>query len=306
MNNNTDTKPVIGLALGSGASRGWAHIGIIKALAEHNITVDIVSGCSIGSLVGAAYAAGNLDKLDNWISSMTTRELARFFEVNLNLNGFVDANHLTQFMKTTICDEQTRIEDLDKPFGCVATELQTGREIWFTEGSVHEAIWSSISLPGLFPPINYQGKWLVDGGLVNPVPVSLCRASGAEIVIAVSLNSDLVGKRFNRQKKNSTKENNFLNSITDTLKNYSSSLFKTSDEKESLPGLIDTVVGSMNIVEDRLTRSRMAGDPPDILLTPKLSHIGLLEFQRGKEAIEEGRKSVARMLPEIEYLMEKL
>jgi len=299
-------KPLIGLALGSGASRGWAHIGIIDALAELDITIDIISGCSIGSLVGAAYVAGNLNKLEDWISAMSTRELARFFEVNLSLNGFVDTRKLNQFMRNYICEEKTCIEDLNKPFACVATDLQTGQEIWFTEGSVHEAIWSSISMPGLFPPIKYQNKWLVDGGLVNPVPVSLCRAMGAEIVIAVSLNSDLVGKRFNKQEKHSPKENNFLNSITDTLKNYSGSLFKTTEEKENLPGLIDTVVGSMNIVEDRLTRSRMAGDPPDILFTPRLSHIGLLEFQRGKEAIEEGRKAVTRMMPEINFLLDRL
>ncbi len=304
MNNQAISKPAIGLALGGGAARGWAHIGIIKSLSDYGIHPEIVTGCSIGAIVGAAYAAGNLEKLENWLYSLTTPKLARFFELNLTLKGFVDADKLSQFLHENVCDRELNIEDLEKSFACVATDLDTGREIWFTEGNAHEGIWSSIALPGLFPPVKQRGRWLVDGGLVNPVPVSLCRALGADIVIAVSLNSDLVGRRFSERGKESSSDNNFLNSIKETLKTYSGSLLKFSSEnQETPPGLIDTIVGSMNIVEDRLTRSRMAGDPPDILLTPKLAYLGLLEFQRAREAIQEGHESVTRKLPEINFLL---
>lgn len=300
-----DQKPVIGLALGSGASRGWAHIGVIRELAENGIEPDIITGCSIGSMVGTAYTAGNLDKLEEWVCSLSKRKLAQFLELNLSLNGFVDVQHLDQFLDTYICDQKTQIEDLAKTFACVATDLETGREIWFTEGSAHQAIKSSISIPGLFPPIKYQNKWLVDGALVNPVPISLCRALGADIVIAVNLNNGLVGKRFNNQKtaiKN--KENGFISSFTNTVKSYSDSLFNSPEDKDVPPGLIDTIVSSMNIVEDRITRSRMVGDPPDVLLSPRLAHIELLESQRGEEAIQEGRKTVCKNLREIKYLIQ--
>lgn len=298
-------KPLIGLALGSGASRGWAHIGVIRELAENGIEADIVAGCSIGSMVGASYASGNLDKLEEWVCSLSKRKLAQFLELNLSLNGFVDVQHLDHFLNTYICNKKTHIEDLEKPFSCVATDLETGREIWFTEGSVHKAIKSSISIPGLFPPNKYQDKWLVDGALVNPVPISLCRALGADIVIAVNLNNGLVGKRFNNPKpaiKN--KENGFINSFTNTVKTYSDSLFNSPANKDIPPGLIDTIVSSMNIVEDRITRSRMVGDPPDILLSPRLAHIELLESQRGEEVIQEGRRTVSKNLSEINFLIQ--
>ena len=201
MDSDVQKKPVIGLALGSGSSRGWAHIGILRSLAEIGIEAQIICGCSIGAMIGATYAAGNTDKLEDWVCSLTKRKLASFFEINLSLNGFVDASYLRSFLDNYVCEESTNIEDLNKTFAAVATELQTGREIWFTEGSVHKAVWSSMALPGLFPPIKYQEKWLVDGALVNPVPVSVCRALGADIVIAVSLNGDIVGRRFNNGRK---------------------------------------------------------------------------------------------------------
>jgi NTE family protein len=260
-------------------------------------------------MIGAAYAAGNADKLEDWVCSLTKRKLASFFEINLSLNGFVDASYLQIFLDNYVCEESTNIEDLNKTFAAVATELQTGREIWFTEGSVQQAVWSSMALPGLFPPIKYQEKWLVDGALVNPVPVSVCRALGADIVIAVSLNGDIVGRRFNSDKKEKIEKNesHLLSSFSDSVKAYSSSLFDTAKSREEPPpGLFDAVAGSMNIVQDRITRSRMAGDPPDLLLSPRLADIGLMEFQRGREAIKEGEESVLRMSDEINYLLEKI
>jgi NTE family protein len=201
---NRSKKPIVGFALGGGSSRGWAHIGIIHALSEIGIEPDIVCGCSIGSIVGASYLAGNLDSLEQWVCSLTQIEVAKFFELNLSLQGFVDIERLQTFFTKYICQENTQFKDFSKVLATVSTDLETGREIWFTEGPVLNSVWASISLPGLFPPIQNQGRWLVDGGLVNPVPVSVCRALGADIVIAVNLNGDIVGKHFIT--KNQTKE----------------------------------------------------------------------------------------------------
>jgi NTE family protein len=174
---------------------------------------------------------------------------------------------------------------------------------------VLEAVWSSISLPGLFPAIKNNHKWLVDGGLVNPVPVSVCRALGADFVIAVNLNGDVVGKHFQKPliTDNPNKEikhvqnTGVVSKITDLVSEYTASIFSSSKIEDQAPSLFEAIAGSVNITQDRITKSRMAGDPPDLVLSPRLSHIGLLEFYRAYEAISEGKKCVARMLPEIQH-----
>ena len=292
----------IGLALGSGSSRGWAHIGVIRALSAVGINPDIVCGCSVGALVGASYATGMLDKLEEWVVSLTKFEFARFFELDLSLKGFIDTERLHDFLAGQVCGEDDRIENLTKVYAAVSTELETGREIWFTRGPIMEAVRASISIPGLFPPFLHEGKWLVDGGLVNPVPVSVCRSLGADIVIAVNLNGDIVGKRP-KQKDEPADSEGIIDRFAKTLKSYSPAIFSDAKPGNIPPALTDTMALSLSIMQDRVTRSRMAGDPPDIHLTPKLSHIGLLEAYRGKEAIREGRECVRRMLPEIQYVL---
>ena len=296
----------IGLALGSGSARGWSHIGIITALADQGIVPDVICGTSIGSLVGASYVSNNLNRLEEWVCSLTKFEIARFFEINSSLNGFVNTERLHHFLNKYVANNHSAIEHLDKQYASVATDLETGREIWLTSGSVLEAVWSSISLPGLFPAIRHDEKWLVDGGLVNPVPVSVCRALGADIVIAVNLNGDIVGKHFQTIENTVKKDAGVVDRITDFVAEYTASVFSTPKNKNQPPGLFEAIAGSVNITQDRITRSRMAGDPPDILLAPKLSHIGLLEFYRAEEAINEGKKCVERMLPEIQHILGNL
>lgn len=293
----------IGLALGSGSARGWSHIGVINALARLGIEPDIVCGCSIGSVVGASYAAGKLAQLDDWVRTLTRLDVARLFDLNMAMNGFVDLDRLEEFLCSYVCGENQRIEDLPKIFASVATDLETGREVWFSSGPLSEAVWASLSLPGIFPPVRHQERWLVDGGLVNPVPVSLCRALGAQVVIAVNLNGDIVGKHFYHATAKSVVAHNdekpgLAANLGRTLKEYSAALFPAND-KIRPPGVFEALASSVNITQDRITRSRMAGDPPDITLTPKLSHLGLLEFYRAAEAIAEGESCVQLMLPQL-------
>jgi NTE family protein len=202
-----------------------------------------------------------------------------------------------------VADDGLVIEGLNKRYAAVATDLATGREVWLTKGSVLDAVWSSISLPGLFPAIKNNNKWLLDGGLVNPVPVSVCRALGADVVIAVNLNGDIVGKHFQKHKNTIKQDAGVVEKITNLVTAYTSSVLSTTRIEDQPPSLFEAIAGSVNITQDRITRSRMAGDPPDILLSPKLSHIGLLEFYRANEAISEGRKCVQRMLPEIQHVL---
>lgn len=291
-----------GLALGSGSARGWSHIGIIRALALQGINPDIICGTSIGSMVGASYVFNNIDRLEEWVRGLSRFEVAKFFEISPSLNGFVNTDRLHKFLNNYVADETALIESAAKRFAAVATDLETGREIWFKEGSALQAVWSSISLPGLFPAIRSENRWLVDGGLVNPVPVSVCRALGADIVIAVNLNGDIVGKHFQSSPPIKPKSKGFVDKISDLAKEYTTSFLPAKKETEPPPNLFEAIAGSINITQDRITRSRIAGDPPDVLLSPKLSHIGLLEFYRGDEAISEGEKCVQRMLPEIRHI----
>ncbi len=296
----------IAVALGGGSSRGWAHIGVLEELNALGVKPALIAGCSAGSIVGAAYASGKLDDLKQWVLALTRMDVAGFLDINFTRTGFVNIERLTAFFNQYVVEKERLIEDLPLPYSVVATNLETGRETWFQHGRVVDAILASIALPGLFPPYHLHGQWFVDGGLVNPVPVSLCRAMGADVVIAINLNGDIVGKHFVKNLNNSDSLSNRFDFLPGSLKQWSRNFFPNLSGRKYRPGLFDTIAGSINIAQDRITRSRMAGDPPDIILSPKLSHIGLMEFDRGAETIEEGRACVRRMRSEIEYVLTKL
>jgi len=297
----------IGLALGSGSSRGWSHIGIINELSKLGIAPDIVCGTSVGSMVGAAYVTGTIEKLETWACSLTKFDVAKFLDINMSMTGFVNTERFHDFLNKNIAGDEDAIEDLSKVFAAVSTDLETGREVWLRKGSLIQAVWASMAMPGLFPAIRHDDRWLVDGGLVNPVPVSVCRALGADIVIAVNLNGDIVGKHFKKDvDKSKMKENgnsSFGGKITELVREYTNLPFFDADDDRQPPSLLDAIAASVNITQDRITRSRMAGEPADIVFTPKLSDIGLLELYRAEEAIAEGKKCVQRRIPEIEYVL---
>jgi len=319
-------KPKVALVLGSGAARGWAHIGVIHELAEMGIKPDLVVGSSVGAVVGGAYASGNLEPFEEWIAELGRVDIIRLLDAKMTGGGFLQGKSLMNAIGKQIGDP--KIEDLDIPYACVATELGSGRELWLREGSLLDACRASIALPGMFAPsLDSEGRLLVDGGVVNPVPVSLARAMGGEIVIAVNLNGDLIGKHFfvheagEDEAEDDDEDERLLAAIGEIdspvarwaarmkagfgvrLDSYISSLRK----KESPdPGLFDVIAGSIDIMQDRITRSRMAGEPPDVLITPRLSEIGLMEFDRADESIAEGREATRRRKHEIEALPESV
>jgi NTE family protein len=290
----------IGLALGSGAARGCAHVGVIRALAELGIRVDIVCGCSIGALVGAAHAAGRLDRLEAWLRKLTRLEMLRYFELGLRAGGLIDRNQFDDFLAEHVCPPDLDIGDLDTTFAAVATDVRSGREAWLQTGLLIDAVRASIALPGLFRPVSSGDHWLVDGGIVNPVPVSLCRALGADTVIAVNLNADIVGKHFAERRSG---DDDLLGQWRRRVADYSNSWLGGLLEKTDAPGLFDTLASSFNIMQDRITRSRMAGDPPEVTLSPRLAETGLLEFYRAQAAIDEGRACVERMERELCFVL---
>ncbi|MCK5460581.1 patatin-like phospholipase family protein [Candidatus Gracilibacteria bacterium] len=297
---NYPNKKKIGLALGSGAARGCAHIGVLKALSNMGIEPDIICGSSMGTIVAASYAAGNLEKLEKKFCSFTKMQIAKFLQFDISLINFVKKKQLNTFFTKYVCDKDKKIEDLPKSFGAVSTLFKTGDEVFFSDGLVFDAIFASIAMPGLFAPFNYKGKWLIDGGLVNPIPISLCKKLGADIVIAVNLNSDIAGKHLNK-KKNSMTNNYIAKKISSKIEQYSNNFFSSQKDKTP-PNFINTILNSINIMQYNIALNRMKIDNPDIILNPKLSHIGLMEFNRAKEAIEEGEACVNRMNSEIKQL----
>jgi len=305
-------KPVIGVALGSGAARGWAHIGVLNELHRRGIEPAVVCGTSIGAFVGSAYVTGHLDQLQQWVCGLTRRDIIRYMDVQLFAGGFITGLAQKKKLRESLGD--VKIETLKTAYAAVATNLKTGREVWFQKGSILDAVHASVALPGLFAPVHVDDEWLVDGGLVNPVPVSVCRALGAELVIAVNLNSDIVGKHlknmeFDEQLKPGSGDLSIMGFVEQMKRNlfsdaesFVSRLWTKQPEK---PGVLDVLVSSINIMQDRITRSRLAGDPPDIIFNPRLSELGLMEFDRAEEAIEEGRKSVERMASALDHLLQR-
>lgn len=299
----------LGLALGSGSARGWAHIGVIKCLQEAGIHIDIVCGTSIGALVGAALAGNFMVGLEKMVRSLTWTDIIGFIDLLFPRSGFIEGDRIINHFRKNFSD--AAIEELAIPFGAVTTDIMTGREIWLQEGSLMDAVRASISMPGIFTPCKYKDHWLVDGGLVNPVPVSLCRAMGADVVVAVNLNSDLVGlPRYINRGKQKNKSNNAGKNETGKFTNFLSKNFlptgKWAQQKIFGDGysIFDVIAASVNIMQDRMTKQRLAGDPPDLLISPRLSSIGLLEFNQAEEAIAEGQKAMAFVIPMLTAIME--
>ncbi|CDH45528.1 patatin-like phospholipase RssA [Candidatus Contendibacter odensensis] len=284
----------LGIALGSGSARGWAHIGILRALEQAGIVPDVIAGTSIGALVGAAYASGRLDRLEEWVTQIDWWEIIRYMDLR---RGGVEGERLMRAFRERVDD--VPIESLTKPFGAVATDLHTGREVWFQDGSLLEAVRASIALPGLFSPVRYRGRWLVDGGLVDPLPVSLCRAMGADRVIAVNLNGDIVGKHFGGRLQRLTPPSPLLARLSARLQAVLGNHSRSVDDSEAddPPGLFEVMAGSINIMQDRITRARLAGDPPAVALSPRLAHLGLMDFDQAGAAITAGMDCVRLHLP---------
>jgi NTE family protein len=293
--------PRIGVALGSGSARGWSHIGVLRVLEGAGISPHIVCGTSIGALVGAAYAAGELERLEAWVRSLTRQVVVGLLDLKLGA-GLIEGAKLLDFLRANFADHG--IARLPKAYAAVATELATGREVWLREGSVIDAVRASIALPGVLTPAERDGRLLVDGGLVNPVPVSLCRALGADIVIAVDLNWDLVGRQYGaavQSEAATTETSPALAAIRSKLRLGRRK--RTQKTKIESPTMLDVLSASLHIMQVRITRSRLAGEPADVMVRPRLSHLALMDFHRAAASIAEGRRVAEQALPEISELL---
>lgn len=304
--NTPDHPSGIGIALGGGMARGFAHIGVLNVLTRHGIHPSIVTGTSIGAVVGAAYLSGKLRTLEDWATSLNRMRILSYLDFRVRSASMIGGNRLKRVLEHNFKDMQ--IEDLPSPFIAIAADLTTGHEVWLRKGNLVDAITASFALPGVFPPVERNHRWLVDGALVNPVPVAPAQAMGARMTIGVDLNADIIGKAtkpgqnfqtvagfdlFNDQDVPPEKQKKFMSSMTE----------KVFGRQDNSPSMFGVMVSALNIIQDRLTRSRLAGEPPDIHIKPKIGDIGLLEFEKAEELIARGEDAAVKALPEIKDAM---
>ncbi len=299
-------RPKIGLALGGGAARGWAHIGVLRVLTEAGYGPDVIAGTSIGAVVGGCFSAGKMEQLAEFAVSLTKRRVVGLMDFHIGGAGLIAGGRLKRLLERDLAD--IRIEALAQRFVAISTELGTGHEIWLTHGPLVEALRASYALPGVFDPVKLGGRWLMDGALVNPVPVTAARALGADVVICVNLNSDLAGRGTTIQSHPAEPDSaimpeldirpasRWFGGITGAARRVRGMVGRPASDR---PGLAGVMVDAFNITQDRISRSRLAGDPPDVMIGPKLGRVGLFDFHRAGEAVELGRIATERCLDEI-------
>ncbi len=291
-------------------ARGWAHIGAIRALTKLGFKFDVITGCSVGALAGGCYLANKLDDLEDWALSLNKRKIVSYLDMRLRSGGLIGGQRLLDEMRKQIGD--VKIEDFPIPYAAMTTDLVTGHEIWMQRGSLIEAMRASFSLPGIFPPMFVDGRWLADGALVCPLPVAACRALGADMVIAINLNADMLGKSRRPGSTIPTAAGfDLMHMLEETGNKEKLSLMDSLARRVfrrdyNGPSIFGVMTSSLNIMQDRITRSRLAGDPPDVHIAPRLGHLGLLEFDRTEEAIREGEAAVMRKQPELADALEIL
>jgi NTE family protein len=297
----------IGLALGGGAARGWSHIGVMRVLEREGIVPDVIAGCSIGGVVGGCYAASSLDELETFALSLTKRRVMGLLDFHISGSGLISGDRLKRLLDRDL--SEWRVESLPIRFATVATELGTGHEIWLTRGPLVEAMRASYALPGVFDPVKFGGRWLMDGALVNPIPVTVARALGADLVICVNLNGDIRVRGTVIQSHGADEPEHSAEAATEEPRRWA--LFggrrdggARPKRPTDAPGIAAVMMDAFNITQDRIARSRLAGDPPDVMISPKLSPVGLFEFHRADESIALGREATERALPDIYELVE--
>jgi NTE family protein len=294
-------QPLIGLALGAGAARGWSHIGVLRELAEQGIFPDIIAGTSIGAVVGGCFAAGRLDQIETFARSLTRRRVFTLMDLSFSGASLITGERLKASLEQEL--EGLNVEDLPIPFAAVATEVGTGHEVWLQRGPLAQAIRASYALPGIFEPVRIGDRWLFDGALVNPVPVTVCRALGAEFVIAVNVTADTMYRahviRDDPAAARRAAEAGPFGDKPDI--SFVDRILPRYFERQvgDAPNVATAMIDAFNIIQDRILRSRLAGDPPDATITARMEDIGMFDFHKADQLINVGRSAAKRALPNI-------
>ena len=305
-------KKKLGIALGSGSARGWSHIGVLNALEESGIKVDYISGTSIGSVVGAVYSIGDIKEFEKFARSIDWKSIVSFIDVTFPGSGLIPGKKVFKMLSEYYKD--ILIEDLPVPYCTVAADVLTGEEVRFCSGRVKDAVRASVAIPGVFTPFKFEGRVLVDGGIVNPVPVNVVREMGAEVVIAVDLNNCTIERNVQEIKKSEGEEKNSSDKKDVEEEDRGKRIFEMLEEKyneitgsirtkldnlrskEHVPNILEILDNTTHIMQRSITENQFKISPPDIIIEPQLGDFRLLDFDRADEAIDEGYKlTMSRM-----------
>ncbi len=312
----TADRKTVALVLGSGSSRGWAHIGAIEALKAEGIPIDFISGCSVGSYVGAIYASGSLQSLKDFVLRMDGKKVFSYFDVVFPRSGLLNGTKKVAELFSMHTDVKTFAE-LDIPVAMVATDLHRGEKVVLKSGDLLPALRATMSVPGLFAPARVKGRWLIDGGVVDPVPVGVARATEADVVIAVDLNSGIVSRRMTPPQETAPEaeidddhpaKSEILRKLAAHYETagtaFKEKVHKLLGRDAGVPDIIDTVMTSINIMQERLTRINLAVEPPDVLVQPRLGNLKMMDFDQVGFTIEEGYIAVKEKMEDIRALFE--
>lgn len=321
----------VGLALGGGGARGWAHIGVLRALEEADIKIDYLAGTSVGALIGGVYATGALNQLENFANEITVDNLLPLIDVSFPNLGLIEGKQVYSFIMEYLADKN--IEDANIPFRCVATNFLLKKEVVFRSGNMVDAIRASISIPGIFVPFKQGDVYLVDGGVVNPVPVSVVEDMGAEIVIAVNLNKEPKTEKASSSCESNKSESNtqeeqmdetsqkvqeqqqsesgIVQNLKERYETFKNILDDCEDKIDDwLPdaktglNVFDVIGNSINMMEQQVTQVNMMEYPPDLLIEPDLRDCGIFDFHEAQSTIKKGYDAAKAAIPEIRQKLE--
>jgi len=261
----------LGLALGGGGAKGFAHLGVLEVLTEAGIEFDVVAGTSIGALIGAVYVSGNLDSLERFATNIGISDIPFLLGPTWPKGGLFSGSYVEKLVDQFV--HQKNIEDLEKPFAAVCVDLNKAEVVTLTKGNLKRAIRASTSIPGLFKPVIFEDKLLVDGGVLESVPDQAARSLGADFIVAVDLLSDISDSHSFKNGKN--------------------------------PSIIEVVQRSSILAQRKITEYKFKENPPDILIQPPLSDVKVMDFHNGKSVVEIGREAAKKVVPELLELINK-
>lgn len=306
----TGSGPKVGLVLGSGASRGWAHIGVIEALEEAQIDISMIVGVSAGAFIGAAYAGGGLEKVRAFALDMDWKGVLAHLDLAFPRSGFMEGKKVAELIK--LYTNASSFEDLNIPLSMIATDMHTAEQVILDKGNLTDALRASMGVPGVMTPVHYEGRWLVDGGVVNPLPINVCRDLGADIVVAVDINSERISKRPRKQSASQMEKNieraektrleivgSWVEKYGSVGKNMRTRIDKWFSSDEPTPHIFDVLVSSLNIMQKKIEEMNLKASPPDFLIQPQLGDMSFFDFDQAEHAIDEGYQQTLEIIPEL-------
>ncbi len=291
----------IGIALGSGGAKGLAHIGVLKVFEKYSLKIDIISGTSIGAVIGGLYSAGmTANEIEELALSISKKNIKDVFSTKLSMQGILNQNKAIDFLESAF--NKRKIEELSRPFISVATDIMTGEEVVFKKGELSKAVMASASIPVFFPPVKYKNHYLNDGGLVNPVPIKQLMEEGTDFIIAVDVSKPVKTKSSVKIKNVEEHMDNkgFMDKITTMFLN----MFEK--EKDDEPNIIKVFLNSIDIMEEQIVKKNLRVYPPDILISPDIQEFKTFDFDRAEEIIKKGEIVTEKIIDYILYRIELL